>query len=214
MNMHLNMNEAGATTETAKELGIGASTLRKYAAALEEHGHRFERAANKSRLFGTLEIERIKEMMNLMREQNLPLNDAAVLVMELNHEMAAAAKDGSDQQQTGAHAPLIEQEKVLQKAGVEQEQVKQLNSEWQILQERMAELQREQTKLMKQNEQLQEQVEEQRLWIKEKLDEDRDRQLITNLRSYQGRNQKPKPKQRGHSLRMLFGLLPKSRREA
>lgn len=115
MNMHLNMNEAGATTETAKELGIGASTLRKYAAALEEHGHRFERAANKSRLFGTLEIERIKEMMNLMREQNLPLNDAAVLVMELNHEMAAAAKDGSDQQQTGAHAPLIEQEKVLRR---------------------------------------------------------------------------------------------------
>ncbi|GAK40266.1 hypothetical protein PUW24_09495 [Paenibacillus urinalis] len=214
MNMHLNMNEAGATTETAKELGIGASTLRKYAAALEEHGHRFERAANKSRLFGTLEIERIKEMMNLMREQNLPLNDAAVLVMELNHEMAAAAKDGSDIEQTSAHSPLIEQEKVLQKAGVEQEQVKQLNSEWQILQERMAELEREQTKLMKQNEQLQEQVEEQRLWIKEKLDEDRDRQLITNLRSYQGRNQKPKPKQRGHSLRMLFGLLPKSRREA
>ncbi|MCM3129281.1 MULTISPECIES: hypothetical protein [unclassified Paenibacillus] len=214
MNMHLNMNEAGATTETAKELGIGASTLRKYAAALEEQGHRFERAANKSRLFGTLEIERIKEMMNLMREQNLPLNDAAVLVMELNHDMAAAAKDDSDIQQASAHSPLIEQEKVLQKAGVEQEQVKQLNMEWKILQERMAELEREQTKLMKQNEQLQEQVEEQRLWIKEKLDEDRDRQLITNLRSYQGRNQKPKSKQRGHSLRMLFGLLPKSRREA
>lgn len=29
------IEEAGATTETAKSLGIGASTLRKYAAALE-----------------------------------------------------------------------------------------------------------------------------------------------------------------------------------
>lgn len=42
------IEEAGATTETAKSLGIGASTLRKYAAALEEQGYRFERSANKS----------------------------------------------------------------------------------------------------------------------------------------------------------------------
>ncbi|MCM3784709.1 hypothetical protein M3231_17225 [Neobacillus mesonae] len=217
MNLNMNTNEAVATTETAKGLGIGASTLRKYAAALEEQGHRFERAANKSRLFGDFEIERIKEMMNLMRERNLPLNEAAMLAMELNNEYAAAAKEENNIQKT-VHSPLIEQEKVLQKVGVEQEQVKQLNMEWQLLQERMVELEREQAKLMKQNEQLQEQVEEQRMWIKEKLDEDRDRQLITNLRSYQGRNQKakpkPKPKQRGHSLRMLFGLLPKNRREA
>lgn len=32
------MEEIKSTTEAAKQLGIGASTLRKYAAALEEQG--------------------------------------------------------------------------------------------------------------------------------------------------------------------------------
>lgn len=218
MNMHLNGNETGATTETAKELGIGASTLRKYAAALEEQGHHFERAANKSRLFGNRDIERVKKLMVLLREQNLPLQDAAVLVMELNSEKAAAAKENMSPSavQKADHAsqtsPLVEQSEVLQAAGVTSDQMEQMNVEWQLLQERMVELEREHAKLRKQNEDLQLQVEEQQKWMQEKLDGDRDRQLITNLRSYQGRKQKTKSK--SHSLRMLFGLLPKSRREA
>ncbi|WP_160035023.1 MerR family transcriptional regulator [Paenibacillus sp. An7] len=218
MNMHLNGNETGATTETAKELGIGASTLRKYAAALEEQGYHFERAANKSRLFGNRDIERVKTLMTLLREQNLPLQDAAVIVMEIGSEKAAAAKEivnpvlaHSAVSKVQAHSP-VEQKQVLQTAEVNSAQMEQMNVEWQMLQERMVELEREHAKLRKQNDDLQVLVEEQQTWMREKLEEDRDRQLITNLRSYQGRKQKAKTK--GHSLRMLFGLLPKSRREA
>ena len=218
MNMHLNGNEIGATTETAKELGIGASTLRKYAAALEEQGHHFERAANKSRLFGSLDIERVKNLMTLLREQNLPLQDAAVIVMEIGNEKVAATKEivnpalGLKADQTVQNRSLVDQKQVLQTAGVTSAQMEQMNIEWQLLQERMVELEREHAKLRKQNEELQVKAEEQQTWMREKLEEDRDRQLITNLRSYQGRKQKAKTK--GHSLRMLFGLLPKSRREA
>ncbi|WP_249435806.1 MerR family transcriptional regulator [Paenibacillus sp. Marseille-Q4541] len=218
MNMHLNGNETGATTETAKELGIGASTLRKYAAALEEQGHHFERAANKSRLFGNRDIERVKNLMTLLREQNLPLQDAAVIVMEVSSENAAATKEianpaaGLKTDHLAHTGSLVEQEHVFQNAGVTSEQMEQMNVEWQLLQERMVELEREHAKLRKQNEDLQVQVEEQQNWMREKLEEDRDRQLITNLRSYQGRKQKAKTK--SHSLRMLFGLFPKSGREA
>ncbi|WKL04866.1 hypothetical protein Q0F98_19695 [Paenibacillus amylolyticus] len=48
------------------------------------------------------------------------------------------------------------------------------------------------------------------MWMNEKLEEERDRELVTNLRSFQGRKRKPK----GVSLRMLFGLLPKKHKEA
>ncbi|WKL04865.1 hypothetical protein Q0F98_19690 [Paenibacillus amylolyticus] len=75
------IEEAGATTETAKSLGIGASTLRKYAAALEEQGYRFERSANKSRLFKSDDIECIERLMTELREHNLPLADAVVTVL-------------------------------------------------------------------------------------------------------------------------------------
>lgn len=75
------IEEAGATTETAKSLGIGASTLRKYAAALEEQGYRFERLANKSRLFKSDDIECIERLMTELREHNLPLADAVVTVL-------------------------------------------------------------------------------------------------------------------------------------
>jgi len=75
------IEEVGATTETAKSLGIGASTLRKYAAALEEQGYRFERSANKSRLFKSDDIECIERLMTELREHNLPLADAVVTVL-------------------------------------------------------------------------------------------------------------------------------------
>ncbi|MNW70058.1 hypothetical protein D3C74_492390 [compost metagenome] len=57
---------------------------------------------------------------------------------------------------------------------------------------------------------LQEQMEKQRQWMNEKLEEERDRELVTNLRSYQGRKRKSKIT----SLRMLFGLMPKKHKEA
>ncbi|MGN7415628.1 hypothetical protein [Paenibacillus sp. SAF-068] len=226
------IEEAGATTETAKSLGIGASTLRKYAAALEEQGYRFERSANKSRLFKSDDIECIERLMTELREHNLPLADAVVTVLapevpvavtEVNvsvlgmdglseTECAAAVMPSTYPEGAESIGNLRSYEGLGQLVSevtygaVEQQQ----DDRVQLLQQRVDELELTLQHLAETHMALQEQMEKQRQWMNEKLEEERDRELVTNLRSFQGRKRKPK----GVSLRMLFGLLPKKHKEA
>ncbi|MGF9700276.1 MULTISPECIES: hypothetical protein [Paenibacillus] len=216
------IEEAGATTETAKSLGIGASTLRKYAAALEEQGYRFERSANKSRLFRSDDIECIERLMTELREHNLPLADAVVTV--LSPEVPVSAEGISSEKECAAAAiPAMFPEGTEPAASLRSyEGLGQLVNEVtygavepkedrvQILQQRVDELELTLQQLADTHTALQDQIEKQRLWMNEKLEEERDRELVTNLRSFQGRKRKPK----GTSLRMLFGLLPKKHKEA
>ncbi|MEC0126129.1 hypothetical protein [Paenibacillus pabuli] len=218
------IEEAGATTETAKSLGIGASTLRKYAAALEEQGYRFERSANKSRLFKSDDILCIERLMTELREHNLPLADAVVTVLTPDvpvmaiesssvEECAAAVvpevfPEGPEPMLTGtlrAYEGLGQLVSEVTHGAVEQQ-----DDRVQLLQQRVDELELTLQHLADTHLALQEQMEKQRLWMNEKLEEERDRELVTNLRSFQGRKRKPK----GTSLRMLFGLLPKKHKEA
>ncbi|WP_458125094.1 hypothetical protein [Paenibacillus sp. Z3-2] len=227
------IEEAGATTETAKSLGIGASTLRKYAAALEEQGYRFERSANKSRLFKSVDIECIERLMAELREHNLPLADAVVTVLAPDlpevgvpvvdvpvvsiermsePECAATSMSAVFPEQPEVTGNLRSYEGLGQLVSevtygaVEQQQDDQV----QLLQQRVDELELTLQHLAETHMALQEQMEKQRLWMNEKLEEERDRELVTNLRSFQERKRKPK----GTSLRMLFGLLPKKHKEA
>ncbi|WP_339258568.1 hypothetical protein MKZ12_02515 [Paenibacillus sp. FSL R5-0713] len=226
------IEEAGATTETAKSLGIGASTLRKYAAALEEQGYRFERSANKSRLFKSDDIECIERLMTELREHNLPLADAVVTVLAPEAPVAVAEIDvpvvgieGLSESECAATVmPSISPEgpesignlrsyeglgqlvSEVTYGAVEQQQ----DDRVQLLQQRVDELELTLQHLADTHMALQEQMEKQRLWMNEKLEEERDRELVTNLRSFQGRKRKPK----GVSLRMLFGFLPKKHKEA
>lgn len=227
------IEEAGATTETAKSLGIGASTLRKYAAALEEQGYRFERSANKSRLFKSDDIECIERLMTELREHNLPLADAVVTVLAPNlpevdvpvvdvpvvsiesmseSECAATSMSAVFPEQPELTGNLRSYEGLGQLVSevtygaVEQQQ----DDRVQLLQQRVDELELTLQHLAETHMALQEQMEKQRLWMNEKLEEERDRELVTNLRSFQERKRKPK----GVSLRMLFGLLPKKHKEA
>ncbi|PZT56704.1 MerR family transcriptional regulator [Paenibacillus silvae] len=240
------IEEAGATTETAKSLGIGASTLRKYAAALEEQGYRFERSANKSRLFKSDDIECIERLMTELREHNLPLVDAVVTVLSptegKNGGVSEQVQKGSSEQECAAASDLSSaQDSALDQSetmlsdslaplGLEQhtqlrsyEGLGQLVSEVtygavepkqddrvQLLQHRVDELELTLQHLAETHLALQEQMEKQRQWMNDKLEEERDRELVTNLRSYQGRKRKSKIS----SLRMLFGLLPKKHKEA
>lgn len=216
------IEEAGATTETAKSLGIGASTLRKYAAALEEQGYRFERSANKSRLFKSDDIECIERLMTELREHNLPLADAVVTVLtpdvpemrieNLSEPECAATVMPSTlpggPELTGnlrSYEGLGQLVSEVTYGAVEQE-----DDRVQLLQQRVDELELTLQHLAETHMILQEQMEKQRLWMNEKLEEERDRELVTNLRSFQGRKRKPK----GTTLRMLFGLLPKKHKEA
>ncbi|MDN8592897.1 hypothetical protein Q0V21_29675 [Paenibacillus sp. 11B] len=216
------IEEAGATTETAKSLGIGASTLRKYAAALEEQGYRFERSANKSRLFKSDDIECIERLMTELREHNLPLADAVVTVLTpnvpvmameeaLGAECAATVMPAIFPEEPEPTGTLRSYEGLGQLVSeVTFGAVEQQDDQVQLLQHRVDELELTLQHLADTHLALQEQMEKQRLWMNEKLEEERDRELVTNLRSFQGRKRKPK----GTSLRMLFGLLPKKHKEA
>ncbi|MFS0873301.1 hypothetical protein [Paenibacillus xylanilyticus] len=216
------IEEAGATTETAKSLGIGASTLRKYAAALEEQGYRFERSANKSRLFRSDDIECIERLMTELREHNLPLADAVVTV--LSPGVPVSAKEISSEKECAASMMPAMFPEGTEPAGnlrsyeglgqlvneVTYGAVEPKEDRVQMLQQRVDELELTLQQLADTHTALQDQIEKQRLWMNEKLEEERDRELVTNLRSFQGRKRKPK----GTSLRMLFGLLPKKHKEA
>lgn len=216
------IEEAGATTETAKSLGIGASTLRKYAAALEEQGYRFERSANKSRLFRSDDIQCIERLMTELREHNLPLADAVVTVLSPNvpestvemtseKECAAAVLPAVFSEETEPTGHLRSYEGLGQLVNeVTFGMIEPQDDRVLLLQQRVDELELTLKQLADTHTALQDQMEKQRLWMNEKLEEERDRELVTNLRSFQGRKRKPK----GTSLRMLFGLLPKKHKEA
>lgn len=70
------MQELKSTADIARKLGVGTSTLRKYAAAMEEKGYRFVRAANQSRMFSQRDMERFRLLKTALRENNLLLSEA------------------------------------------------------------------------------------------------------------------------------------------
>ncbi|MBS4219454.1 hypothetical protein KHA96_14140 [Bacillus sp. FJAT-49711] len=65
------------SSEAAKTLGIGASTIRKYAALLEANGYGFERGTNNGRIFKHADIKIISNMMDLMTKEELSVELAA-----------------------------------------------------------------------------------------------------------------------------------------
>ncbi|MCR2822614.1 hypothetical protein [Lederbergia panacisoli] len=65
------------SSEAAKTLGIGASTIRKYAALLEANGYRFERGTNNGRIFKHADLKVISNMMELMTKEELAIELAA-----------------------------------------------------------------------------------------------------------------------------------------
>ncbi|MFB5762269.1 MerR family transcriptional regulator [Paenibacillus medicaginis] len=219
------MQETGVTTEIAKTLGVGASTLRKYAAALEEKGYVFERAVNQSRIYTEQDIESFRHLKSLMRENNMTMAEAVENVLtELRHqeEPLPFPKEASPdlmalvEEVTAASVlqkPEPSHEPVHPSVAVEEvaSDLERIDAplQWEELHRRIAELEEQQEKLLETHSDLSAQLEEQRRWIKEKTEEERDRQLITNLRSYQGRRKKARS-----PLFSIFGLLPRKSREA
>lgn len=316
------MQELKSTADIARKLGVGTSTLRKYAAAMEEKGYRFERAANQSRMFSQKDMERFRLLKTALRENNLLLSEAveqalfaedgqraehdihnsgcvgvsvtsgmeeepAMLLYsakraekgdELRYLVEAVTAAASEKEYTGkAKAERMEEDQpslsrrelnetlgqdihmesavgelqshsVLQsdqplssgqrlpldqpiqsgssmqfdQAGgsdqpAQTPQTEQqislrheaLSPDWDKLYRRIEELEEGQLQLQQLNSQLTAQLEEQKNWIKERTEEERDRQLITSLRTYQGRKKKTRS-----SIFALLGLVPRKSREA
>ncbi|WP_051289804.1 MerR family transcriptional regulator [Paenibacillus massiliensis] len=319
------MQELKSTADIARKLGVGTSTLRKYAAAMEEKGYRFERAANQSRMFSQKDMERFRLLKTALRENNLLLSEAveqalfaedgqraehdihnsgsvgmsvtsgmeeepAMLLYsakraekgdELRYLVEAVTAAASEKEYTGkAKAERMEEDQpslsrrelnetlgqdihmesavgelqsnsVLQSdqplssgqrlpldqpiqsgSSMQSDQAggsdqpaqtpqtpqteqqislrhEALSPDWDKLYRRIEELEEGQLQLQQLNSQLTAQLEEQKNWIKERTEEERDRQLITSLRTYQGRKKKTRS-----SIFALLGLVPRKSREA
>ncbi|MFD1706982.1 hypothetical protein ACFSCZ_09590 [Siminovitchia sediminis] len=65
------------TSDAAKILGLGVSTLRNYAIVLESKGYRFERGANNGRIFREKDIQEIQTMMSRMIDDGMTVDQAA-----------------------------------------------------------------------------------------------------------------------------------------
>ncbi len=71
------MEQSLFTSEAAKNLGVGVSTLRKYAALLEAKGYEFERGQhNNGRIFKGADLEILSSMLKKM-EEGLSVESAA-----------------------------------------------------------------------------------------------------------------------------------------
>ncbi|WP_062106615.1 hypothetical protein [Bacillus niameyensis] len=69
------------SSEAAKTLRIGVSTLRKYAALLESKGYVFGRGANNGRIFQQNDLTLIMNMMEKIDAEGLTLDEAAEYVI-------------------------------------------------------------------------------------------------------------------------------------
>jgi DNA-binding transcriptional MerR regulator len=178
------MQVAYFSSEVAKSLEIGASTLRKYALALEEHGYRFDRGINNSRVFYQKDILVIQRLISAITKQNMSLEQAIKLAVELNSE-----------NEVSTPATIEEQPK----APIEQ------------LCQRIEQLEINQSKLVEVNIQLSTQLEEQHTWLREKMEGlEHDRALLEGIRS----SQEEKANQQTSSFKSLFSFFSKKKGEA
>lgn len=65
------------TSEAAKALGIGVSTLRNYAVILESKGYGFQRGANNGRIFREKDLANIREMTEKISKNGMTVEKAA-----------------------------------------------------------------------------------------------------------------------------------------
>lgn len=164
------MEQAYFSSEVAKSLGVGASTLRKYSSALEEAGYRFDRGLNNSRVFYQKDIITVQRLLKLMQDQNMTL-EAAV-------ELAVKA------------------EPQKQPEPVQASQAPARNDE---LYERIARLEQQQETLIEVNKQLVQELAQYQVWMKEKMKKlehqevaIRDRLLLNSLQPPAIKREPPK----------------------
>ena len=77
------MEQRMLSSEVAKLLGIGVSTLRNYAVVLEAKGHEFERGANNGRIFNQNDLHFLEEMVEKISKEGMTINRAAKVVHQM-----------------------------------------------------------------------------------------------------------------------------------
>lgn len=80
------MEQSYFGNEVAKVIGIGNSTVRKYAIALEEQGYEFQRGINNSRVFYNKDILMMQRLMTIMNKKSTTLEQAVKLAVSTVEE--------------------------------------------------------------------------------------------------------------------------------
>lgn len=68
--------------DVATMIGIGATTVRKYALQLEKEGYHFSRSSNNARLFTSEDIMAVRYLKELREKTNITVEQAAAIVCE------------------------------------------------------------------------------------------------------------------------------------
>ncbi|MBS4178629.1 hypothetical protein [Lederbergia citrea] len=85
------------SSEAAKSLGIGVSTLRKYAAILEARGYGFERGTNNGRIFRQDDLTLLSQMIEKITKDGITVEQAAEEASEATpHKSKVVATQSQD----------------------------------------------------------------------------------------------------------------------
>lgn len=170
------MSQQIYSSEAAKELGLGTSSLRKYAVELEAKGHHFARGTNNGRIFEQSDLTLISLMMEKITTMGLTIEQAAekVLWENGNADEKMTHQDNDESIDTPANNELTQ------------------------FIEQMRELEKQQAALTEMNKALVRQVEN----LTEKIEErERDQQLFNMIES----SREKKKRRKGIALLGLIG---------
>lgn len=168
--IYLNSFErAYSTKEISDTLSIGDSTLRKWSLALEKNGYTFTKNEQGYRLFLEHDIIMLRQFKKLVKEANMPLENAAKLIVERYTE-------GSVSTGTGV-VPVENTENHTRSLLATEEQAKEIL-------ERLNKQEEFNQKLIEMLQKQQETIDKQNKYINEKL-EARDQQLMQSLKESQ-----------------------------
>lgn len=157
---------AYTTKEVSGTLGIGESSLRKWSKALETNGYPFTKNDHGYRLYLERDIVVLRQFKKLIKEANMPMENAANLIIERIEDnpltISAGAVLSTTSVDSGRSQDVLEEQikNVLQKLEKQEE-----------FNKKLAEMVHKQ----------QETIEKQNKYITEKL-EDRDRKLMESMR--------------------------------
>lgn len=162
-----NVERAYTTKEIADTLEIGDSTLRKWCASLEKNGYIFTKNDQNYRLFVEHDIILLRQFKKLVKEANMPLDNASSLIIErfsgqsLTTRTGVAPLETSTQDTRSLDAITKFEEKIMERFNQQEEVNRQL------------------VKLIEKQNKI---IEDQKRYIEEKFDE-RDQQLTESIRA-------------------------------
>lgn len=145
-------------------LDIGDSTLRKWCLALEKQGYHFPRTDNNRRVFYERDLEVLRHFRNLVKVQNLSLENAAIVVASRFKQEEGTLSE----QKNNENAPVLP-------SGEVKEMIAKL----------LDHIERQEAF----NKELLQRLEEQQRYIEERIDK-RDQLLMQTLREHQQQTQR------------------------